>query len=112
MAGCGRQGAFPKNTGRPLINTNERRRSLNGDQETKANTNSRESSRRPEAGLDSEAAKYWQAGNELGQELRDRETKERLRENIQRESDSPLFLKDTLDGHKGNAQDEKDKSAE
>jgi hypothetical protein len=44
--------------------------------------------------------------------LGDRETKEPVKEGIDRESDSPLFLRDTLDGQKGDAQDEKDKSAE
>ena len=56
--------------------------------------------------------KYWQAGYELGQELGDKETKEPAKTIAREESDDPLFLKDTLDGQKGDAQDEKDESAE
>ena len=74
--------------------------------------NSREFSRGVEAGLHSEDTKYWQAGFELGQEYSDRETKEPVKEIIHKEAEAPLFLKDTLDPHRGSAQDEKDKSAE
>ena len=38
--------------------------------------------------------------------------KNRVEEIIHREPDTPLFLIDTLDGQKGDAQDEKDKFAE
>jgi hypothetical protein len=74
--------------------------------------NSREFSRGVEAGLNSEDTKYWQAGYELGQGLSDKETKEPVEEILQKESDTPLFLKDTLDGQKSDPMDEKDKSAE
>jgi hypothetical protein len=74
--------------------------------------NSREFERGVEAGLNSEDTKYWQAGYELGQGLSDKETKEPVEEIVQEESDTPLFLKDTLDGQKIEAMDEKDKSAE
>ena len=75
--------------------------------------NTREFERGVEAGLNSEDTKYWQAGYELGQQYSDRETKEPVEEIVQRDSDAPLFLLDTLDGHPGAAaQDEKDKSAE
>ena len=84
---------------------------MNEDQKTKVDSNSREFSRGVEAGIHSEDTKYWQAGYELGQELTVR-GKELVNENVQKEPDSPLFLRDTLDGHKGDAQDEKDKSAE
>ena len=79
---------------------------------TNADANSREFRRGVEAGFKSEDSKYWQAGYELGQEFSDKQTKEPVKEIIQRESDSPLFLVDTLDGQKGEAQDEKDKTAE
>ena len=79
---------------------------------TNADANSREFNRGVEAGLNSEDTKYWQAGYELGQEYNDRETKEPVEEIVQREPDAPLFLIDTLDGRKGDAMDEKDKSAE
>ena len=84
---------------------------MNEDQKTKVDANSREFSRGVEAGLHSEDTKYWQAGYELGQELTVRDN-QLVNENIQKEPDSPLFVRDTLDGHKGDAQDEKDKSAE
>jgi hypothetical protein len=85
---------------------------MNENQKTSVDLNSREFTRGVEAGLNSEDTKYWQAGYELGQGLADKETKEPVEEILQRESDTPLFLRDTLDGHNGNAQDEKDKSAE
>lgn len=82
--------------------------------ENKKNVDANSRGFRPgvEAGLNSEDTKYWQAGYELGQEYSDRETKEPVKEIIQRESETPLFLIDTLDRHNGDAQDEKDKTAE
>ena len=84
---------------------------MNEDQKTKVDANSREFSRGVEAGLHSEDTKYWQAGYELGQEMTVRDN-QLVNENIQKEPDRPLFLRGTSDGHKGDAQDEKDKSAE
>jgi hypothetical protein len=78
----------------------------------KSDANSREFRRGVEAGLTSEDTKYWQAGYELGQEYSDRETKSPVAETIPKEPDAPLFLVDTLNGHTGTAQDEKDTSAE
>jgi hypothetical protein len=75
---------------------------------TSADANSREFRRGVEAGLKSEDTKYWQAGYELGQEYSDRETKEPIKEIIQKEPDTPLFLMDTLDGQTADAHDEKD----
>jgi hypothetical protein len=85
---------------------------MSENQKTNVVANSPEFRRGVEAGINSEDTKYWQAGYQLGQELSDRETKEPVKEVIQAESDNPLFLMDTLDGQKGDAQDEKDKSAE
>jgi len=85
---------------------------MNEDNKGNVDANSREFSRGVEAGLDAEDTKYWQAGYELGQQLGDRDTKELVKEDVQIDPDSPLFLRDTLEGHKGHAQDEKDKSAE
>jgi hypothetical protein len=85
---------------------------MSENQKTNAEANSREFTRGVEAGLNSEDTKYWKAGYEIGQGLSDRDTKEPVKEIVQEESDTPLFLKDTLDGHNGDAQDEKDKSAE
>ena len=79
---------------------------------TNADANSREFERGVEAGLNSEDTKYWQAGYELGQGLSDKQTREPVEEIVPEESDTPLFLKDTLDGRKSDAMDEKDKSAE
>jgi hypothetical protein len=80
--------------------------------ETDVDANSPEFLRGVEAGLNSEDTKYWQAGYELGQGLSGKEIKEPVKEIIQKEFETPLFLKDTLDGQKGNPQDEKDHSAE
>lgn len=85
---------------------------MNDDQTTNLDANSREFTRGVEAGLNSEDTEYWRAGYEIGQGLSDRDPKEPVKEILQKESDTPLFLKDTLDGHNGDAQDEKDKSAE
>jgi hypothetical protein len=85
---------------------------LGENKNTNAEANSREFTRGVEAGLNSEDTKYWQAGYELGQGLSDKETKEPVEEILEQQPDTPLFLKDTLDGQKGDAQDEKDKSAE
>jgi hypothetical protein len=85
---------------------------MSENQKTNVDANSREFTRGVEAGLNSEDTKYWQAGYELGQGLSNKETKEPVKEIVQEEPDAPLFLKDTLDGHNGDAMDEKDKSAE
>ena len=80
--------------------------------QTDIDANSPEFIRGVEAGLNSEDTKYWQAGYELGQQLADRDTKELVKGDVQKDSDNPLFLRDTLQGHTGDAQDEKDTSAE
>ena len=85
---------------------------MSENQKTNVDANSREFRRGVEAGLDSENTKYWQAGYELGQELSDKETKDLVKEIIPKEPDIPLSLMDTLDGKKGDAQDDQNKSAE
>lgn len=85
---------------------------MSENQKTNVDANSREFTRGVEAGLKSEDTKYWQAGYELGQGLSDQETKEPVKEIIPEEADTPLFLQDTLSGETGDAQDEKNKSAE
>jgi len=82
---------------------------MSENQKTDVDANSREFTRGVEAGLNSEDTKYWQAGYELGQGLSDKETRDPSQNIIRDEPDSPLFVKDTLGG---DAQDEKDKSAE
>jgi hypothetical protein len=55
----------------------------------------------------------WQAGNELGQELKDGgQKKEPVRESLSKEAPTRLFMSDSSEGKKGNAQDEKDKTEE
>ena len=77
-------------------------------------TNSADFKQGVEAGLSSvEDTKNWQAGHELGQELKNEvENKNPLAENLFKEPSTPLFLIDGSEGKKGNAQDEKDESEE
>lgn len=77
-------------------------------------TNSADFKEGVEAGLNSaEDTKNWQAGNELGQELKNEvENKEPVSEILFKEPSPPLFLSGSSEGKKGNAQDEKDESEE
>ena len=67
-----------------------------------------------EAGLNSaEDTKNWQAGHELGQELKGEvDNKEPRSYSVFKEPSTPLFMRDSSEGKKGNAQDEKDETAE
>jgi hypothetical protein len=67
-----------------------------------------------EAGLNStEDRKNWQAGIELGQELKDEgENREPVTEILFKEPSTPLFIRDSQGGNEGNAQDEKDETEE
>lgn len=67
-----------------------------------------------DAGLNStEDTENWQAGNELGQELKDEsQNKEPVTESPFKESSTPLFMRAGSGGNKGNAQDEKDETEE
>ena len=78
-------------------------------------TNSADFKQGVEAGLNSaEDTKNWQAGNELGQELKNEvENKEAVSKSLLfKESSPPLFLSDSSEGEKGNLQDEKDETEE
>ena len=77
-------------------------------------TNSADFKQGVEAGLNSaEDTKNWQAGNELGRELRDEvENKEPVSESLFKEPSTPLFMSNSLEGKKGNPQDEKDETEE
>jgi hypothetical protein len=77
-------------------------------------TNSVDFKQGVEAGLNSaEDTKNWEAGNELGQELKDEvENKEPVSESSFKEPSPPLFMRDSSEGKKGNAQDEKDETEE
>ena len=78
------------------------------------NTNSREFKQGVEAGLTSaEGSKNWQAGKELGQELKDEgKNKEPESESVSDEPTLPVFMSGSSEGKKGNLQDEKDESEE
>ena len=56
----------------------------------------------------------WQAGHELGQELKNEvENKKPQSQSLfPKEPSTPLFLIDSSEGKKGNAQDEKDETEE
>jgi hypothetical protein len=84
------------------------------DMKQDVNTNSAEFNEGVEAGLNStENTKNWQAGNELGKELKDEgENTERISEELLRDASIPLFMRDIGGGNKGNAQDEKDETEE
>lgn len=77
-------------------------------------TSSTEFNEGVEAGLNSEQdTKNWKAGNELGQELKDKgETKEPVSDIPVNEASTPLFVRDSPEGDQGNAQDEKDATGE
>ena len=66
------------------------------------------------AGLNSTVdTNNWQAGIELGQELKDEgENKEPVSEVVLKESSTPLFIRARQGGKEGNAQDEKDETEE
>lgn len=76
--------------------------------------NSAEFKQGVESGLNSaEDTKNWQAGNKLGQELKDEgEKEEPMPEILFKESSTPLFMRDSPEGNKDNAQDEKDETEE
>ena len=79
-----------------------------------ADTNSAEYKQGVEAGLNSEEdTKNWQAGNELGQELKKEvENKAPEPQSLFKEPSVPLFISDRSEGKKGNLQDEKDETEE
>jgi hypothetical protein len=85
-----------------------------GDIEQHVDANSADFKQGVEAGLNSaEDTKNWQAGNKLGQELKNEvENKEPVPQSLFKESSTPLFLSDRSEGKKGNPQDEKDETEE
>ena len=76
-------------------------------------TNSAEFKQGVEAGLNGgKDMKNWKAGNKLGQELKaEVEDDEPVSESLLKQT-TPLFLSDSPEGNKGNAQDEKDETEE
>ncbi|MDQ3473852.1 MAG: hypothetical protein M3447_08960 [Acidobacteriota bacterium] len=78
------------------------------------NTNSAKFKEGVEAGLNSsEDTNNWQAGNELGQELKDEgDNTEQISEMLLLDASVPLFMRDAAGGSKGNDQNEKDETEE
>jgi hypothetical protein len=87
---------------------------MSEDNEKNVDANSAEFNEGVEAGLNSaEDTKNWKAGNELGRELK-AEVKSTgpLYGHSYDEAQTPLFLRDSSEGLKGTAQDEKDATGE
>jgi len=87
---------------------------MSGDIKQHVDTNSAEFKQGVEAGLNGgKNVKNWKAGNELGRELKaEVEDEEPVSESPLKESSIPLFMRDSPEGNKGNAQDEKDETEE
>ena len=87
---------------------------MSEDIEQSVDTNSAEFKQGVEAGLNGgNDLKNWKAGNELGEELKaEVEDDEPVSKRLSKETSTPLFLSDSREGNKGNAQDEKDETAE
>ena len=87
---------------------------MSGDIEQHVKTNSAEFKQGVEAGLNGgKDMKNWKAGNELGQEVKaEVEDDEPVSKSVLKETSIPLFLSDSTEGNKGNAQDEKDETEE
>ena len=86
---------------------------MNDDIRREVNTNSPEFKEGVEAGLNSteDTQKNWQAGNDLGQALKD-DTGEMLPPFATVEPSVPVFMTSSPERKRGNLQDEKDESAE
>ena len=87
---------------------------MSGDIEQHIDTNSAEFKQGVQTGLNiGKDMKNWKAGNELGQELKaEVEDEEPVSKRSLKESSIPLFMSNSPEGNKGNAQDEKDKTEE
>ena len=77
-------------------------------------TNSAEFKQGVAAGLNGgKDIKNWKAGNELGQESKaEVKDEEPVSKSLLKETSIPLFMSDSSEGNKGNAQDEKDETEE
>jgi len=83
---------------------------MSEDIEQHVDTNSAEFKQGVEDGLNGgKDMKNWKAGNELGQELKEEVEDD---EPVSKETSIPLFMSDSSEGNKGNAQDEKDETEE
>jgi hypothetical protein len=81
---------------------------MSGDIEQPVDTNSAEFKQGVEAGLNTgKDMKNWNAGNELGLELKEEvEDDEPVSKSLLKESSTLLFMSDSPEGNKGNAQNE------
>jgi len=86
---------------------------MSGDIEQHVDTNSAEFKQGVEAGLNvGKDMKNWKAGNELGLELKaEVEDDEPVSKSLN-ETSIPLFMSNSPEANKGNAQDEKDETEE
>jgi hypothetical protein len=87
---------------------------MGGDNKEDVDADSAEFKQGVEAGLNSAVdTKNWKAGNELGRELRDEGgTKGPVYGCLNSRPATPLFMRNSLEGQQGNAQDEKDTTEE
>ena len=87
---------------------------MSEDIEQSVDTNSAEFKQGVEAGLNGgKDMKNWKAGNELGQELKAEVKDEKpMSKSPLKKSSIPLFMSNSPEGNKGNAQDEKDETEE
>jgi hypothetical protein len=87
---------------------------MSGEIEQQVDTNSAEFKQGVEAGLNAgKDMKNWKAGNELGLELKEEvQDDELVSKSLSKQSPTPLFMSDSSEGNKGNAQDEKDETEE
>jgi hypothetical protein len=87
---------------------------MSGDIEQHVDTNSAEFKQGVAAGLNvGKDLKNWEAGNELGLELKEEvENDELVSKSLSKEFSTPLFMSDSPEGNQGNAQDEKDETEE
>ena len=88
---------------------------MSGDIQPHVDTNSDEFKQGVEAGLNvGKDMKNWKAGNELGLELKEEVEDDDgpVTQSLLKESSTPLFMRDSPEANKGNAQDEKDETEE
>lgn len=87
---------------------------MKADIKRQVDTNSAEFNEGVEAGLNSEKnTNNWKAGNELGQALKDEGENQALADvSLDKEHPTALFMKSSVEGIQGNAQDEKDETEE
>ena len=87
---------------------------MSRDTDQHVDTNSAEFKQGVEAGLNGgKCMENWNAGNELGRELKaEVKDDEPVSKSPLKESSVPLFMRNSPEGNKGNAQDEKDETEE